>query len=97
MSACSSLCSVPSRDPLHISDDVEQLLGPPPPLIPNTLTASSTYVPTWNDNNAATVSAHIGSRPVAEGSGGSVMSPPFLLPVSSMQVPVHNNYGYFTN
>ena len=38
----SSLCSVPSWDPLHSSDDIEQLLGPPPPLIPNTLTASST-------------------------------------------------------
>ena len=94
----SSLCSMPSQVPLHISDDVEQLLGPLPPLIPNTSTTSSTCVPTWNDNNAATVSAsQIASRPVDEGSCVSVMSPPFVLPISSMQVPVHNNYGYFTN
>ena len=53
-------------------------------------------MPTWNNNNAATVSpSHIASR--SEGSGGSVVSPPFLSPISSMQVPVHNNYGYFTN
>ena len=26
-----------------------------------------------------------------------MVSPPFLLPISSMQVPVDNNYGYFTN
>ena len=38
----SSLCSVPSQVPFQISDDVDRLLGPPPPLIPNTLTASST-------------------------------------------------------
>ena len=83
---------MPSQVPLHIGDDVEQLLGPPPPFIPNTSTTSSTCVPTWNDNNAATVSAsQIASRPVDEGSCVSVMSPPFVLPISSMQVPVHNN------
>ena len=94
----SSSFSVPSWVPLHVDDDTEQLLGAPPPLIPSTLTASSTYVPTWSDNSAATFSvSHIASRPDNEGSGGSVMPPPFLLPISSMQVPVHNNYGYFTN
>ena len=97
ISSSQALYSVPSQVPLHISDDAEQLLGPPPPLIPNTLTASSAYAPTWNNNNAATVSpSHIASRSVDEGSGHSVMSPPFLLPISSVQVPVHN-YGYFTN
>ena len=95
VSSSQALYSVPSQVPLHISDDAEQLLGPPPPLIPNTLTASSAYVPTWNNNNAATISpSHIASRSVDEGSGHSVMSPPFLLPISSVQVPVHNNYGY---
>ena len=94
----SSSFSVPSWVLLHVDDDTEQLLGPPPPLIPSILTVSSTYVPTWSDNSAAAFSAsHIASRPVNEGSGGSVIPPPFLLPISSMQVPVHNNYGYFAN
>lgn len=97
----SSSISVPNWVPLHVNDDVEQLLGSPPPLIPSTSTVSSVHVPTWSqwsDNDAATFSAsHIASRPVYEGSGGSVMPPPFLVPISSMQVPVHNNYGYFTN
>ena len=81
---------------MQISDDIDRL-GPPCPLIPNTLTASSTYVPTWNDNAVAHSESHIANRPVDESNGGSVMSPPFLLPISSVQVPVHNNFGYFTN
>ena len=93
----SSLYSVPSQVPFQISDDVDRLLGPPPPLIPNTLSASSTYVPTWNDNAVAHSESHIAKRPVDESSGGSVMSPPFLLPISSVQVPVHNNFGYVAN
>ena len=93
----SSLCSVPSQVPFQISDDVDRLLGPPPLLNPNTLTASSTYVPTWNDNAVAHSESHIANRPLDESSGGSVMSPPFLLPISSVQVPVHNNFGYVAN
>lgn len=84
--------------PSHISDDQEQLLGPPPPLISNTLTASCTCVSTSNSNNVFAVStSQISSGSVADkGSVGTMMSPQFLLPIPSLQVPV-NNYGYFTN
>ena len=92
----SSLYSVPSQVPLQISDDVDLLLRPWPPLIPNTITSSLTYIPIWNDNAAAVSESHIWNRPVDESSGGFMMSLPFLLPISSVQVPVHNNYGYFT-
>ena len=84
--------------PLHISDDQEQLLGPPPPLVSTSLTASSTYISTLNSKvNPAVSPSQTSTRSAFdEGSGGMMMSPQFCLPISSAQVPV-NNYGYFTN
>ena len=84
--------------PLQIRSNQERLLGPPPPLISDNVTDSSTYVYSLNDSSSPTFSTpQTASRPAfGIGSTRGAMSPQFFVPVSSLQSPV-NNYGNFNN